>query len=118
MDAAVNDQQAADCLEAVIDLALSIRDDGPAEVRQAAQLALDAAGGDPIAALAVAAALVHIDESVDPWWQAGLEGVGVRHGTVSGYRAHRKAGERPIECQPCKAAHAAEVRERRQRAVA
>lgn len=71
----MNDQQATATLHAAIDLACALRDDGPREIATAARAVLDAAGGDPLAAVSVAAALIPVDYPIDPWWARGLNGL-------------------------------------------
>lgn len=117
----LSDEQASVVVAGLLDLAVSVRDDGPLEVQACAQRALDAAHGDPIAALTVAAALIRADLPVDAWWQRGLAGVGQVAkpcGTHAAYVRHQSHGEEP--CEPCKVAQRAyqrdRARERRQRA--
>lgn len=101
----MNDQQAAVTLEAVLELAVAVRDDGPEQVKIATRRVLDAAGGDPAAALTVAAALVRVDLPVDAWWQRGLAGVGaglVPCGTHAAFNRHKARGEDP--CGDCETA--------------
>lgn len=116
----MNDQQASSVIEALLHLAVSVRDDGPVDVADAAREVLAAADADPVAALAIAAALIRVDEPVDTWWTRGLAGVGhasppdlerpeptprkdptpdPRCGTRPGYLAHTRRGENP--CRPC-----------------
>lgn len=65
----LDDSTATRVLDAVLALSLAVRDLAAADVRAAAQAALDAAGGDPLVTLTVAAALIRVEEPVDPWWQ-------------------------------------------------
>lgn len=65
----MDDDRAAHVLEALLNAAVVIRDEGPASVREALADVLAAAEGDPYAALAVAAALVPVDKPLDRWWQ-------------------------------------------------
>jgi hypothetical protein len=64
----MNDEQAGHILDEVLNLAVVVRDEGPQAVAHAAREVLAAAGGDPIAALCVASALIRVDELVDAWW--------------------------------------------------
>jgi hypothetical protein len=111
----MNDQQAGVTLEAMLELAVAVRDDGPGQVEKAARRVLDAAGGDPLAAVTVAAALINVDRPVDTWWQQGLDGLGQanddRCGTLAGYRAHQRRGEPP--CQSCRHGRALDEAHRR-----
>lgn len=63
----MNDDQADRVLHAVLTLAVTLRDEGPHAVQRAARAAIEAAG-DPLAALVIAAALIPVDQPVDPWW--------------------------------------------------
>jgi DNA-binding NarL/FixJ family response regulator len=67
----VNDQdkRAAAILTAMLAAAVTIRDEGPDAVQESLRAVLDTAGGDPLAALAIAAALIPVDQPVDRWWQ-------------------------------------------------
>ena len=65
----MNDDQAGRVMEAVLNLAVVVRDEGADSVVHAAREILHAAGGDAIAALTVAAALIHVDIPVDTWWE-------------------------------------------------
>ncbi len=110
----MNDRQAEQVLLAVQELAIVVRDEGTDAIAAAARLVLDAAGGDAVAALVVAAASVPVDLPVDAWW--------VQHsqhpyeappcGTDRGYRAHLRRGERA--CRDCRRAHNNGTRQRRQ----
>ena len=66
------DEQASVVIEAVLELAVRLRDEVGDGVLEAARQVLAAAGGDPVAAVCVAAALVRVDRPVDQWW-AGLD---------------------------------------------
>jgi hypothetical protein len=123
----VNDEQANVAVIAALELAVSVRDDGPAYIAQAARRVVEACGGDPVAALTVLAALVKVDEPVDAWWQRGLDGVGQRdapglvglapHGTHAAFNRHRAHDETPCrECADGERAYQAE-RARRRRAA-
>lgn len=100
----MNDQQADVALTAVMELAITLRDEGPTDVRKAAGRVLAACGRDPIAAVCVAAALVPVDRPVDAWWARGLDGVGAPEnlpqcGTHAAFNRHRARGEKPdIDC--------------------
>lgn len=110
----MNDQQANVTVEALLELAVAMRDDGPEQVRAAAQRVLAAADGDGLAAACVAAALIPTDLPVDAWWQRGLDGIGrttARCGTLAGYRAHHYRRQAP--CQPCRHARALDQAHRR-----
>lgn len=112
----MDDTQAEAVVAAMAALAVSVRDDGLPEIELAAREVLAVAGGDPVAALVVAAALIRIDEPVDRWWQRGLDGLALAPaapddeparkraaiaecGTRSGFRAHKRRDEDP--CGPC-----------------
>jgi len=104
------DERAGATLQAVLELAVAVRDEGPDGVARAARLALAAAGGDALAALTVAAALVRVDMPVDAWWQRGLAGIGSTVDAAAGpaceqaatlrdahaaFTRHKAAGEEP-----------------------
>lgn len=67
----MNDDQADAVIAAVLELAVRLRDEVGPGVTQAAGDVLAAAGGDPVAALTVAAALIRVDAPIDAWWRAG-----------------------------------------------
>lgn len=64
----LTDAQATTGLHAALNLAIVLRDEVGATVIKAAQDLLKTVGGDPIAAVCVAAALIRVDEGVDAWW--------------------------------------------------
>lgn len=66
----ITDEQAGDVIEAVLNLAATMRDEVGPGVTDAAHAVLAATAGDPIAALTVAAALIHVDQPIDRWWQS------------------------------------------------
>lgn len=121
----MNDAQAERVLLAAQALALSVRDDGLDGIHAAAQEVLNQAGGDPVAALVVTAALIDIDKPTSAWWQEGLAGVRgsvdlphltivspikrrartAQHGTRGGFMAHRRNNEGA--CDPCRQAESA-----------
>lgn len=110
----MTDGNAATILLAAQELALLLRDEGPDAVRKAAQRVLDAAGGDPLAAVAVTAALIDVDMPTNPWWQRP-ERILRPCGTPSAYARHLYHHEPP--CDACKHAHR-EVRKHRRWAAA
>lgn len=69
----MNDDQAEDVILAVQHLAIVMRDEGLDAIRVAAQAILDAAGGDAVAALVVAAAQIDPGAPTQAWW-ADLDG--------------------------------------------
>lgn len=111
----MSDQQAEQVLLAVQQLAIVIRDEGPEAVIAAGKRVLNAASGDPIAALAVAAALLNTDEPSNAWWQPPREPRPPRQlrpcGTASSYARHLNRGENPD--QACRDAHNRERKARR-----
>lgn len=64
----MRDGQANLVKEAVLNLAVVIRDEGMDAVVEAARIALKTAGDDPVAALCVAAALIDTEAPVNEWW--------------------------------------------------
>lgn len=107
----ITDEQAGDVIEAVLNLAATMRDEVGPGVTDAAHAVLAATAGDPIAALTVAAALIHVDQPVDRWWQstdpppridletlmAPVEGRPLAPcGTHSAFNRHR-ANQEPID---------------------
>lgn len=110
----MTDEQAERVLLAVQELAIAVRDEGPDAVRLVARKILRYAGGDPVAALAVAAAAIHVDRPVDAWWDGGKAvHRGLRPcGTPSAYARHLARREKP--CDECRAAHT-QVRAARKR---
>lgn len=72
----MTDDDATEVVKQVLDLAMKLRDEGPLTIAHAARGVIAAAGGDPVAALTVAAALIRVDAPVDRWWQEGLTRVG------------------------------------------
>lgn len=125
-EATLTDEAAERVILAAQELAITIRDEGPDAVRRAAIELLSAAGGDPIAALAITAALVAVDAPVDPWWQTSAASSRDRYehrprglrpcGTPSAYARHLAHGDTP--CTPCRDAHNQVRRERRHRQAA
>lgn len=120
----LTDAAAERIILAAQELAITIRDESPDAVRRAAARLLSAAGGDPIAALAITGALVAVDAPIDPWWQRRGPHVapvpdeplrtGLRPcGTPSAYARHLAHDERP--CEPCRLSHNEVRRERRHR---
>lgn len=126
----VNDEQATAVIDAVLHLALTVRDEVGPGVTEAAQAVLDAAAGDPIAAVTIAAALVRADLPVDAWWTpaAAVRAAALAHlshrpdektvslapcGTHSAFNRHRVARE-PID-EACRLGERAYQRERAQR---
>lgn len=120
----VTDAAAERIILAAQELAITIRDEGPDAVHRAASKLLSAAGGDPIAALAITGALVAVDAPIDAWWQRSGPQIapvpdeplrtGLRPcGTPSAYARHLAHGETP--CEPCRDAHNETRRERRHR---
>lgn len=109
----MNDEQASDVIQAVLELAVRVRDEvGPA-VADAAAAVLKAAGGDAHAALTIAAALVAVERPLDMWWQQPLRNrqrVAVC-GTYGGYLRHKRLGE-PKD-NACIAAYRTYERERK-----
>lgn len=88
----ITDERAAELIGQVMHLAIVIRDEGP----DAAHAAL-AAVEDPWAALGVAAALLHVNEPVEAWWQAGLDRrCEDCHELIEG------RGPAAIVCEPCR----------------
>lgn len=127
----MKDQQAGRVAEAVLNLAVTIRDEGPDAVRAAAERALKAAGGDPVAAIAIAAALVRVDEPADTWWAPPAPPVAVARprrqrtrpgatrqlapcGTHAAFVRHKAHGEEPDH--ECVIAERAYQRDRHSRA--
>lgn len=100
----MDDSQATVTIEAILELAVTVRDEGIDAVTAAAREALSAAGGDPIAALTIAAALIPVDQPVDTWWQPGLTFERVPRaprmlapcGTHAAYARH-KSHDEPID---------------------
>jgi hypothetical protein len=68
-----SDDAATAVIDAVLALAVTVRDEVGPGVAEAARAVLAAAGGDPVAALTVAAALIRVDAPVDAWWQGTPE---------------------------------------------
>lgn len=66
--ATLTDDQADDAAHAILNLAETVRAGSPTATRTAVDLAITASG-DPHAALALAAALIRIDQPIDRWWQ-------------------------------------------------
>lgn len=99
----LGDARASVAIEGVLDLAVRLRDETGAGIVAAAQRVLDACGGDPVAALCVAAALVRVDEPVDTWWApVGPDGFAVC-GTPAAFARHVDRGE-PVD-EACREAH-------------
>lgn len=120
----IADRTATELIDSVLELAIAVRDLGPDDTRLAAAAVLDAAGGDPIAAVCIAAALVPVDQPVDRWWQR--RGAGFRQAQAAEHgrptrertrirvapdtdcpapgfgtiRVHRNAGQKP--CARCR----------------
>ena len=111
------DGQVSVVIEAVLELAVRLRDEVGPGVEEAARQVLAAAGGDPLAAVCVAAALVDVDRPVDRWW-AGLEPVpDAADSAVQDHgsrRPHPWTGVRPesVGLAPC-GTRAAAVRHKR-----
>lgn len=103
------DEPAAAVLQAIIALAVSVRDDGPDEVAEAAAEALAAAGGDATAALTIAAALIRVDEPIDAWWQRGLDPLGHADALCGSRAAYDRHEERGEVCDVCE--HAERTRQ-------
>lgn len=120
----MNDQQTDVAIVAATDLAVALRDEGPVAVRSAAQRLLSACGNDPIAAVSVAAALIRTDQSIDAWWQRGLDAVGqvdqIRPcGTHSAFNRHRDRGEEPCpDCWEAERTYQRDAKRRQRRAAA
>jgi hypothetical protein len=111
----LDDFTAERILNALLELAIAVRDLGPNDVRNAAQAALDAARGDAHAAITLAAALIPVDKPVDTWWQRGpahrqaRDGLARLHGVSTDVpcerpghrtlRAHDAADQKP--CRAC-----------------
>lgn len=115
----IPDDQAERIILAVQELALMMRDEDMPARREAAEKALAAAGGDPIAALCVAAAQLNIADQVDTWWSPEeLPRQLAPCGTPGAYARHLKFGERPDDV--CRSAHreARKARRHRQEAAA
>lgn len=113
----MNDEQTSDVIEAVLNLAVTVRDEVGPGVAEAARAVLDAAG-DPLAALTVAAALVRVDEPIDAWWQHYTAAPVVLSqrplspcGTHSAFNRHR-ANSEPIDAA-CRLAERAYQRDRK-----
>lgn len=64
----MTDEQAERVAIAIQRLAIVVRDEGPEAVNQACYDTFITAGGDCTAALIIAAALIPVDQPVDPWW--------------------------------------------------
>lgn len=109
----MNDDQADAVLVAVLELAVRVRDETGPRVADAARDVLKAAGGDVVAALTVAAALVAVERPLDMWWQEPLrEGRPLAPcGTSSAYKRHKKYGEEPDNA--CRLAYRTAERDRR-----
>lgn len=123
----ISDEQAEVLIGQVLNLAVVIRDEGPDAVIAALRPIRD-----PWAALAVAAALVHVDEPVDAWWAVPAAGKTMAPLAVAlpasgrcpgcgdpGPGHCRDCGEpiagRPSSawyCEPCRVAHRRETARR------
>lgn len=68
----MHDPQASAVIGAIMNLAVTMRDEGPDAVHQAATEVLAAAGKDAVAAITAAAALIRVDQPIDRWWQRPL----------------------------------------------
>lgn len=99
LTAQARDALAGDLIARMLNLAVVVRDEGPEAVAEAL-----AAITDPQAALVVAAALIRVDEPVDPWWQNPLPAGGlVGGGTCE--RCHgptHRANVQAKYCDPCR----------------
>lgn len=103
MSGVLGDARASVVIEGVLDLAVRLRDETGPGLVEAAERVLAAAGGDPVAALCVAAALVRVDEPVDCWWApVGPDGLAVC-GTPAAFARHVDRGE-PVD-EACREAH-------------
>jgi hypothetical protein len=90
-------------LPAILDLAITLRDDVGAGVNQAVRIVRREAGGDLAAALIVAAALIPVDRPIDRWWlhptlDHAKAALAARTqagpcGTRSAFRRHQQRGE-------------------------
>jgi hypothetical protein len=93
----MDDRQAGRCLTAAMNLAVTIRDEGPDAVQTAARELLAAANQDPIAALAITAALINVDQEIEVWWTPDDKGTPRQPlapcGTRSAAIRHRQRGE-------------------------
>lgn len=112
----MDDAQAEAVALAALTLAVAVRDEGPAAVRTAAAEVLRTAGGDPLAALTVVAALVDVEQPIKAWWQQPTQphlaaeiatplepdAEPPLHGTHARYLLHLVQNETP--CRPCRAA--------------
>lgn len=94
----MTDARAERILLAGLNLAVTIRDEGPDAVHTAAEAVLEAAGGDPIAALSALAVAIDPALPLYPWWQRG-DRILRPCGTRAAYVRHQRHGEQP--CQPC-----------------
>lgn len=109
----MNDDHATAAIEAALDLACTIRDEGPDAVRRATARLVATCQGDTGAALAVLAALIDVNRPVDAWWQRGLDGLGFKEptrglepcGTHAAFNRHKDHGEMP--CDACVVAEGA-----------
>ena len=108
----IDDERVSAVIDAVLELAVRLRDEAGPRVEAAARQVL-ALAGDPVAAVCVAAALVDVDRPVDRWW-AGLEPVDVSVQDCGSRRPHPWTGLRPdsVGLAPC-GTRAAAVRHRR-----
>lgn len=94
----MNDDQAGTVIDAILELAVLVRDEVGPSVTEAAHAVLTAADGDAVAALIVAAALIRTDLPVVTWWNDTRYRLPSRHrlaecGTVSAARRHRQRRE-------------------------
>lgn len=113
---ALTDDQATRAVEAAVALAVALRDEGPQEVQRLARDVIRHAAGDPVAAVALVAALVNLDAPLNAWWTPSEPaprpaGRPLKPcGTNAAWMRHKRNQE-PID-DACRAAHAADERDR------
>lgn len=91
---AMSDDRAELVLREVMQLALTVRDEGLAAVAKQLQRVERAARGDLMAALVIAAALVDPDRPIDRWWQQ----------TIVAAPPPQRPPQRPAMTRPSRAA--------------